>query len=109
MREIPMSRGLTRPIRTREKNEPTKGMTRFPLSSRDTLGCFRSKRIVEMQVMKYTNARRNTAELIRSVRPPSKLATYAVRQRTINPRYGVLNLACDRLKASGKSPSIDIA
>src|SRR6266571_8886634 len=75
MREIPMSKGLTRPIRTREKNAPTTGMTRFPLSPRETRGCFCSKRIVETQVMKYTNARRNTAELMRSVRPPSKLAT----------------------------------
>src|SRR5947209_19021844 len=104
MREIPMSKGLTRPIRTREKNAPTTGMRRFPLSPRDTLGCFRSRRIVEMQVMKYTKTRRNTAELMRSVRPPSKLATEAVRQRTINPMYGGLNLEWYGLNVFGNNP-----
>src|SRR6266567_2301019 len=108
-REIPISTGLTSNMRTMENAAPTIGIAYLPRRFPDGLAYFRSKKIVETHVAKYANARRNTAELMRSDRPPSRLATYAALQRMIRPTYGVWNLLCFRLKARGRSPSMAIA
>ena len=89
IKETKISCPWTCVINNSEKTTPTGGMTRPAVALSDDCRCFLFSRIVETQVERYVNERRNTELLINADNVPRTLATNAVEHIRANPMYGV--------------------
>ena len=82
---IRISIGLTRMIRMMEKKAPTKGKPLLHLSLDAASLCFLCNRMAEMQVARYVNPSKKTAEFIKAAIPPNIETIKAVTHRIVRP------------------------